>query len=200
MFGAHPVFAKTEKFGTWMELEFRKDFLERFSFSITPKLRFQDQFQLNEYMAQGKLSYDVFPFFSLSGTYRVGTEIKNKGNVNYTRFALDAQASKNINRLEGSLRGRYTNFSDTSDDNSSNYFRPRVKLEYRTRGKRIRPYTSYELFQNLTKKELQKSRFDVGFTRRFGDLHRLGLYYRLNDYFTGKPSIHILGIDYRLKF
>lgn len=192
--------AKTEKFGTWVDLEFRKDFLERFSFSITPKLRFQDQFQLDEYMVQGNLSYDAFPFLSLAGTYRVGTEIKNKENVNYTRFAFDAQASKDINRFELSLRGRYTNFSETDDENSSNYFRPRAKLEYRTRGKRIRPFTSYELFQNLTKKELQKSRFDVGFTRRLGNLHRVGLYYRLHDYFTDKPSIHILGIDYRLKF
>lgn len=200
LIGTFTGFAKTEKFGTWIELEFRKDFLKKFSFSIVPELRFQDQFQLDEYMIQGKLSYDVFPFLSLAGTYRVGTEIKNKGNVSYSRFALDAQASKDINRFEVSLRGRFTNFHENDDENSSKYLRPRIKLEYRTKGKSIRPFTSYELFQNLTKKELQKSRFDVGFTRRLGDLHRIGLYYRLHDYFTDKSSIHILGIEYRLKF
>ncbi|MBW6534883.1 MAG: DUF2490 domain-containing protein [Mariniphaga sp.] len=198
--GTSAGFSKTEKFGTWIELEFRKDFLKKFSFSIVPELRFQDQFQLDEYMVQGKLSYDVFSFFSLAGTYRVGIEIKNKGNVSYSRFALDAQASKEINRFEVSLRGRFTNFSELENENSSKYIRPRVKLEYRTKGKRIRPYTSYELFQNLTKAEMQKSRFDVGFTRRLGDLHRVGLYYRLQDYFTDKASIHILGIEYRLRF
>jgi hypothetical protein len=192
--------ANTEKFGTWIELEFRKDFLEKFSFSIVPELRFQDHFQLDEYMVQGKLSFDVFSFLSIAGTYRVGTEIKNKGNVSYSRYALDAQASKDINRFELSLRSRYTNFSELDDDNSSKYLRPRVKLEYRTRGKKIRPYTSYELFQNLTKKELHKSRVDVGATRRFGNLHRVGLYYRLQDYYTDKASIHILGIEYRLRF
>lgn len=198
--GTYAGFAKTEKFGTWIELEFRKDFLKDFSFSLVPELRFQDQFQLDEYMVQGKLSYDVFSFLSFAGTYRVGAEVKNKGNVSYSRFALDAQASKNLNRLELSLRGRYTNFSELDSENSSKYIRPRIKLEYRTKGKRIRPFTSYELFHNLTKDELHKSRFDVGFTRRFGDLHRVGLYYRLNDYFTDKPSIHILGIDYRIRF
>lgn len=198
--GTYAGFAKTEKFGTWIELEFRKDFLKKISFSIVPELRLQDQFQLDEYMVQGKLSYDVFPFLSFAGIYRVGAEVKNKGNVSYSRFALDAQASKKINRFEVSLRGRYTNFSEASDENSSKYIRPRVKLEYRTKGKRIRPFTSYELFHNLTKDELHKSRFDVGFTRRFGDLHRVGLYYRLHDYFTYKPSIHILGMEYRIKF
>lgn len=200
IFPATAAQATTEKFGTWIELEFRKDFLDKFSFSIVPELRFQDQFKLNEYMVQGKLSYDVFSFLSISGTYRLGTEVKNKGNVSYSRYALDTQVSKDINRFELSLRGRFTNFSELDDDNSSNYIRPRVKLEYRTKGKRIRPFTSYELFHNLTKDELHKSRFDVGFTRRFGDLHRVGLYYRLNDYFTDRPSIHILGIDYRIKF
>lgn len=192
--------AKTEKFGTWIELEFRKDFLKKFSFSIVPELRLQDQFQVDEYMVQGKLSYDVFSFLSFAGTYRVGAEVKKKGNVSYSRYALDTQVSKDINRFELSLRGRYTNFSELDDDNSSNYIRPRVKLEYRTKGKRIRPFTSYELFHNLTKDELHKSRFDVGFTRRLGELHRVGLYYRLHDYFTDKPSIHILGMEYRLKF
>lgn len=200
VFGVITAQAKTEKFGTWIELEFRKDFLENFSFSLVPEIRFQDQFKVDEYMIQGKLSYDVFSFLSVAGTYRLGTEIKNKGNVSYSRFALDAQASTDINRLELSLRGRFTNFSELDEEESSKYLRPRVKLEYKTKGKRIRPFTSYELFHNLTTEELQKSRFDVGFTRRIGDIHRVGLYYRLQDYFTGKASIHILGIEYRLRF
>ena len=200
VFGVITAQAKTEKFGTWIELEFRKDFLENFSFSLVPEIRFQDQFKVDEYMIQGKLSYDVFSFLSVAGTYRLGTEIKNKGNVSYSRYALDAQASTDINRLELSLRGRFTNFSELDEEESSKYLRPRVKLEYKTKGKRIRPFTSYELFHNITTEELQKSRFDVGFTRRIGDIHRVGLYYRLQDYFTDKASIHILGIEYRLRF
>lgn len=200
VFGVITAQAKTEKFGTWIELEFRKDFLENFSFSLVPEIRFQDQFKVDEYMIQGKLSYDVFSFLSVAGTYRLGTEIKNKGNVSYSRYALDAQASTDINRLELSLRGRFTNFSELDEEESSKYLRPRIKLEYKTKGKRIRPFTSYELFHNITTEELQKSRFDVGFTRRIGDIHRVGLYYRLQDYFTDKASIHILGIEYRLRF
>lgn len=191
--------AKTERFGTWVELELRKDFLKQFSFSIVPELRFQDQFNLDEYMIQGKLRYDPFSFLSVAGTYRLGTEIKNKENLNYNRFAFDVQASHEIDRFEASLRARYTNTSDFTGDESGKYFRPRFKVEYNIKGNKITPFTSYELFHNLTDKELQKLRMDFGFTRNVGKLHRIGLYYRLQDYFSDKNSIHIAGIEYRLK-
>lgn len=194
------VQAKTEKFGTWIELEFRKDFLKQFAFSIVPEFRFQDQFNLDEYMIQGKLEYEPYSFLSVAGTYRLGTEIKNKGNLNYNRFAFDVQASHEIEKFEASLRTRYTNYTDSEGDEPGKYLRPRIKLEYNIKGNKITPFASYELFHNLNDQELQKSRMDLGFTRKIEKLHRIGLYYRLQDYFTDKNSIHIAGIEYRLKF
>jgi hypothetical protein len=192
--------AKTERFGTWLEFEIRKDFLKNFAFSITPELRFQDQFNLDEYMVQGKLSYQPLQFLSLAGSYRLGTEIKSKGNVNYSRIALDAQASQKFDRFEAALRTRYTNSSDSQEDEAGKYFRPRISLDYNIKGHKIAPFVSYELFHNLNTKEAQKSRMDIGFSRSIGKLHRIELYYRLNDYFTDKQSIHILGFGYRLRF
>ncbi len=194
------VEAKTKKFGTWIELEFRKDFLKQFSVSIVPEFRFQDQFNLDEYMIQGKLEYEPFSFLSVAGTYRLGTEVKNKENLNYNRFAFDVQASHEIDRFDASLRARYTNSSDFEGDEQGEYFRPRFKLEYNIKGNKITPFASFELFHNLIDKELQKSRLDLGFTREIAKLHRIGLYYRLQDYFSDRNSIHIAGIEYRLKF
>lgn len=190
---------KTEKFGTWMEFEFRKDFLKNFSFSITPELRFQDQFNLDEYLVQGKLAWSPVKFLSLAGSYRIGTEVKNKGNVNYNRIALDAQASQKISRFEASLRTRFTNYSDFEQDKKAYYLRPRVKLEYNIKGSKFTPYASYELFRNLDANEFDKARADLGFTRNLSKLHRVGLYYRLQDYFSDRQSIHIVGLEYRLR-
>jgi hypothetical protein len=192
--------AKTQNFGTWIELEFRKDFLEKFNFNITPELRLKDQFQVDEYMIQGQLSYDAFSFLSVAGAYRIGTEIKNKGNVSFHRIAFDLQASQNINRFSASLRNRFTNTADSGSDEAGYYYRPRLKVDYNIRGRKFTPFATYELFHNLKTEKLHKSRMDIGFTQRLGNLHRVGLYYRLHDYFTDKESIHILGIDYRLKF
>lgn len=192
--------AKTDKFGTWLELEFRKDLSKKLSLSVTPEFRFQDQFNLDEYFIQGELSYDLLSFLSVSGIYRIGTEIKKKGNLNYNRLALDVQAAHDINRFEVALRGRYTNYSDSSDDEPGKYLRPRLKVEYDIKGNKIRPFTRLEFFHNLTTESWHKARWDIGFTRKLGKPHRVGLYYRLHDYFTDKESIHIIGIDYRLKF
>jgi len=52
----------------------------------------------------------------------------------------------------------------------------------------------------MTSAEWHKTRFDAGFSRDLGNLHRIKLYYRLHNYFDDKASVHILGIGYRLKF
>jgi hypothetical protein len=71
---------------------------------------------------------------------------------------------------------------------------------YNIKGNKITPFTSFELFQDLVANELEKGRFDIGFTRKMGKLHRIGLYYRLQDYYnSNNNSINILGIDYRIK-
>jgi hypothetical protein len=192
--------AITENYGTWIELEFRKDFLKKFNFNLTPELRMKERFQVDEYMIQGQLSYNAFSFLSIAGAYRIGTDIKKKENVNFSRIAFDLQASQGINRFSASLRTRFTSNSDSGSDEPGSYFRPRLKVDYNIRKRKFTPFASYELFHNLKTEKLHKSRMDIGFTQRLGNLHRVGLYYRLHDYFTDKESIHILGIDYRLKF
>jgi hypothetical protein len=192
--------AQTENFNTWIEVEFAKEFLDKLEFSITPELRLEDQYKVDEYMVQGKLTYEPFSLLDLAGAYRINTEVKNKGNETYYRWAFDAQLKRDFNRFEGSVRGRVTNYTDSSEEDPGMYFRPRASLEYDIKNNKIEPYISYELFRNTTEAEWHKSRFDVGFTRDIGDLHRIGLYYRLHNYFSDKTSVHILGLEYRLKF
>jgi len=190
---------KTEKFGTWIELEFRKDFFERFAFSLSPEIRLQDNFSPDEFLLQGQLSYEPISLFEFAAAYRVNTERKTRGNVTSYRYALDAHVKKDIARFEVAFRGRYTNYSEENEEDREIFIRPRFKLEYDIKGNKIKPYVSCELFQNATKKETHKLRCDVGFTRKIGGPHRIGGYLRLHDYFTGKASIHIVGIEYRLK-
>ncbi|MFW6277429.1 MAG: DUF2490 domain-containing protein [Prolixibacteraceae bacterium] len=192
--------AQTENFRTWIELEFRKEFLDKFSFSLTPEIRLEDQFKADEFLFQGKLKYELLPFLDLAAAYRINTEVKKKGNENYYRWAFDAQVKQNIDRFEAKVRGRLTNFSDSSEEDPGTYFRPRAKLEYDIKNNKIRPHVSYEFFRNLTEAEWHKTRIDAGFTRNLSDIHRIELYYRLHNYFSDKTSVHILGIGYRLKF
>ena len=198
--GSMSLRAQTENFNTWIEFEFAKEFIDKLEFSITPEFRLEDQYKLDEYMIQGKLTYEAFSFLDLAAGYRINTEVKNKGNETYHRWAFDAQLKRDFNRFEGSVRGRLTNYTDSSEENPGTYFRPRAKVEYDIKNNKIQPFISYELFRNMTDAEWHKTRFDAGFNRDFGELHRIELYYRLHNYFDDKASVHILGIGYRLKF
>jgi len=200
LIGVSSIQAKTKKFGTWMEFEFSKKLFKKFEISLIPEIRLEDDFTVDEYMIDGKLSFDALKFLNLAAAYRINTNVKNKGNEISKRFVLDANAKKDFGRFEASLRTRFTNYTEVEEGESeSNYLRPRAKLEYDVKGNKIRPFMSYEVFRNTTEKETRKGRFDIGFTRKLGDFHRIGIYYRLQDYYDDSNSIHILGIDYRFK-
>ncbi|MDX1284658.1 MAG: DUF2490 domain-containing protein [Draconibacterium sp.] len=193
--------AKTKKFGTWIEFEFSKELFKKFELSFIPEVRLQDDFTVDEYLFDSKLSYEPMKYLTLATTYRINTNVRNKGNETTKRFVFDATGKKGFGRFDASLRARLTNYTDLEDgEEKANHFRPRLKLTYDIKGNKIRPFASYELFHNLSDKELTKTRFDLGFTRKIGELHRIGLYYRLHNYTSDKNSINILGIDYRLKF
>lgn len=195
------VLAKTEKFGTWIELTFTKKFLKKFEFSIIPELRLQDDFTVDEYIFEGKLGYQPYKFLGFAAAYRLDTNVKKKGNELSQSAVFDVTGRTNFYRFKGSLRTRFTNDTDGGDVPwDSFYFRPRAKLAYNIKGKKVEPYVSYEVFHSFREKEYYKGRFDTGISRKFKKKHEVGLYYRLNDYYSDRSSIHILGIDYGFKF
>jgi hypothetical protein len=193
--------AKTEEFGTWIELTFTKKFLKDFEFSIIPELRLQDDFTIDEYIFEGKLGYEPFKFLGFAAAYRLNTNVKNNEDEISHSAVFDVTGKTDVKRFNASLRARFTNDSDGGDVPwESFYFRPRAKLSYNIKGKKVEPYISYEIFHSFREKEYYKARFDVGFSRKFNKKHEVGFYYRLNDYFSERSSIHILGINYGFKF
>ncbi len=193
--------SKTEKFGTWIEFDITKKFLKDFEFSFIPELRLQDDFTVDEYIFEGKLSYEPFKFLGFAAAYRYDTNVKKNEDEVSQSAVFDVTGKTEYKRFKGSLRARFTNDTDGGDVPwTSFYFRPRAKIAYNIKGIKIEPYVSYEVFHSFKEKEYYKGRFDVGFNRKFGKNHEVGLYYRLNDYFSDTNSIHILGINYGFKF
>lgn len=191
--------AKTEKFGTWIELELTKTFLKKFEISFIPDIRFNDDFIIDKYQFDGKLAYEPIRFLEFAAAYRIKTNVKSKENEVTQRWVLDATTKMDIGRFSPSLRARYVSYNDV-DENRVNLLRPRFKVVYDIKNNKFAPYSSYELYHDLINKSLQKGRFDVGFTRKMGKLHRIGIYYRSQHYYNDThQSINILGFDYRFK-
>jgi hypothetical protein len=198
---ATALFAKTDSFGTWIEFTFTKKILNDFEISIIPEIRLQDDFKIDEYIFEGKLEYEPVKFLDLSVSYRYNTDVKAKGNEVSNNIVFDATGKAGYERFDGSLRLRLTNDYDAGDIPwETFYFRPRAKVKYNIRKVKIDPYVSYELFYNIKNNDLFKGRFDIGMNRDFGKHHEMGLYYRLQDYFSIRNSVNILGIDYGFKF
>lgn len=192
------LLAQTNDFGVWMEFELKKKIFKDLDFSIIPDIRLQDNFKVDKYQIDGKLSYSPWERLEFAGAYRIKTNVRNKGNVTTHRFVFDASLKEDVGRFDLALRTRYTNYSD-ENERKNPFVRPRFKLTYDIKNKKITPYASYELFRNLSDKEWQKGRFDIGARRKLGKIHRVGLYYRLQDYFNDRNSIHIVGVDYRIR-
>lgn len=198
------VYARTDKFGTWVEFTFTKKFLKDFEFSFIPEFRLQDEFKLDEYILEGKLGYEPFKFLDFAAAYRYNTNIRDKGNIVSHSIVIDVSGKTDYKRFDGSLRTRFTNDVDAGDililqlDNW--FFRPRAKIKYNIKGVKIDPFVSYEAFYDINLNEWFKGRFDIGASRDFGKLHEIGLYYRYQDYYYNRNSVSILGINYELKF
>jgi hypothetical protein len=197
--GVLPASAKTDKFGTWFELEFTKKFFKRFEFSIIPEIRLQDDFTVDKYQFDGQLSYEPFKFLEFSTAYRIRTNVKKKEDVITHRWVFNTTLKTDIGRFRPSFRTRITYLNDKEENKKVTIIRPRIKLVYDISGNKLTPFVSYEVFHNLAKKGYMKGRLDVGVSRKMGKYHRVAIFYRLQDYYSDKTSIHILGIDYRFK-
>jgi len=195
------VHAKTDKFGTWIEVAITKKILKDFEFSFVPELRLQDDFTVDEYIFEGKLSYSPLKFLDLAAAYRYSTNVKKNQDISSSSVVFDITGKTEVKRFGSSLRARFTNDTDAGDIPwSTYYFRPRAKLAYNIKGVKIEPYISYEAYFNFKENEFYKGKFDVGFNRKINKKHEIGLYYRLNDYYSTRNSINILGINYGFKF
>ena len=200
--GSFTTFARTESFGTWIELTFTKKFLKDFEFSFIPEFRLQDNFKLDEYILEGKLSYEPVKFLDLAASYRYNTNIRDKGNVVSHGMVIDITGKEDYKRFDGSLRTRFTNDVDAGDIIQWDrwFFRPRAKIKYNIKGIKVDPYFCYEAFYDFKLNDWFKGRFDIGASRDFGKHHELGIYYRFQDYYYDRNSVNILGIDYEFKF
>lgn len=192
--------AKTERFGTWLEFELSKRLWKKMELSFIPDIRFQDDFTIDKYQFDAKLSYEPINFFEFSAAYRVKTNVKKKENEVTQRLVFDGTLKYEVKRFKPSFRGRYVTYKDVNDERVS-LVRPRFKVVYDIKGNKITPFTSYESYYDWIAGDWTKGRFDVGFSRKMGKFHRIGLYYRLQHYYKiDRDSINILGIDYRFKF
>lgn len=188
---------------TWFDMEMTKDISKKFEISLCPAIRFKEGFDFNEYFLEPAVKYEFNKYFSLGANYRLGNNLDKNGDAHwYGRYALEAKTGYKWNQLEIQFRLRYTNFDDFSREKDQNlkYLRLKFQLEYEIRKFDLKPYTLYEFYRDLDEADFTKARWEGGLEYKINKHHRVGTYFRLNDYLTvDTESIKIIGVSYKLK-
>ncbi|MCK3685869.1 DUF2490 domain-containing protein [Maribellus sp. YY47] len=186
---------------TWFEFDVSKELGDKLEISLAPELRFDEDFKLDEYFFEPGVAYAFNDYFALGGSYRLGNNQNKKGEDRwYGRFAFDAKTAYKWNNLQAKLRLRYTNSDDFTENEKTNYFRAKFDLEYAIKKLDLEPYVAYELYRDLDAGEYSKARWESGLQYKINKHHRVGAYFRLNDYLhSDKASVKIIGLSYKLK-
>ncbi len=186
----------------WLETEIDYEITKNLEAYLAPEIRFKEQLELKEYFLQGGLEYSFNKYFQLGAGYRFGYDInKNDEHESFGRFNIDAKTEYKWNRFNPEFRLRFTNADDFADDNAStDYLRYKLVLKYDIKKWDLKPYIAYEWYQNLDAGELDKARFETGLNYKINKHHRVGAYYRTNNYLIeDKDTRHIIGISYKFK-
>lgn len=186
---------------TYLETEISKSVFKDFDISFSPQVRFNDGFELKQYLFDAGVEYKINKYFSLGTGYRIGTEIKTDGEkTNFGRFSLDAKAKVRWMQFEPKFRLRYSNENDDFGNISEikgNFLRYKFELAYNFSGSGFQPYLYTEYFQNLTESGENGQRFEGGLDYKIDSHNKIGAYYRMN---YGKNScFEVIGLSYKLK-
>ena len=194
--------AQDNEWNTWGSIKFSKDIGEKFNFSLTPELRFTDQFDIDEYLVEAGLEYQPVKFLELGAQYRfLINERETKSTEYFHRVAFDAKGKYEIKRFNFQLRTRYTNYNEfDSDDDNETYLRYRLKTEYNLKKSKLTPVVSIELFHQLKDKEINKIRYSLGAEYKINKHHAIGLNYHIQDYLNKDYQKNILALEYKIKF
>lgn len=189
---------------TWFEFEISKSLGKKLEIALAPEIRFKEDFKLQEYFFEPKIEYDFNKYFALGANYRFGNNPDKHGNAQwFGRYALEAKTGYELKRLGAQFRVRYTNFDDFGgdEDDRTNYLRFKFQLDYDIKKLDLKPYFLYELYRNLAEGDFTKARWESGLEYKINKHHRVGAYFRLNDYLVDdEESVKIIGVSYKYKF
>ena len=173
---------------------------KKLKLSLTPELRFDQDFSLDKYLFEGEVAYKPVKFLSLAATYRLGGNLRdNKDTQYFNRFAFSATAKKEFNRFEPAIRLTYTNDAD-DEINKEEFLRYKASLNYNIRKSKITPIVGVEAFQRLSDAELYKMRYSAGVDYKLFKKNYLGVNYKFDYYEKEYKNRHIFSLGYKIKF
>jgi hypothetical protein len=191
-----------KEWNTWTGIELNKKITKKLDFSLSPEIRFTDQYKVDEYFIEAGLEYKILKFLKAGFKYRyLVNERETKSTEYFNRIAFDLKGKYELNRFDFQLRTRYTNFNELdTDDSSDNYLRYRLKMKYDIPKSKITPVAGIELFHHLKDQEINKVRYFMGADYKINKHHKIGLNFMTQDYLNDDTRKNIIALKYKISF
>lgn len=200
---ANMASAQENEWNTWTSLELNKKIKKKLELSLSPEVRFTNQFSVDEYFLEAGLEYKLFDFLKVGAKYRyLVNERETKSTEYFRRIALDLKGNYEFKRFDFQLRTRYTNYNELETDNDSkdNYLRYRLKAEYNIKKSKIAPNIGIEFFQLLKDNDFDKVRYFIGASYKINKHHKVEINYLLQNYRDEDYRKNIIAIGYKFSF
>lgn len=166
--------------------------------SLSPELRFDEDFSLDKYLLEGKASYKCFDNLSLGLGYRFYANKRDTKSTEYNnRFLLSVKYKKSINRFDPSFKLSYTNDSD--EDSDANLLRYKGELGYNIRKCKITPWIGAEAFHSIDDGDFSKMRYILGMDYKISKKKSIEVSYKFDYFMNELKNKHIVSIGYNIK-
>lgn len=176
-------------------------FNKKWKISATPEIRFDESFNVDRFLIEGKLKYKPFKIITLGATYRFVINYRDVKETQYlNRFGFSATVKKKIKRFEPAFRLQYSNYAD-DEITDSRFLRYKLSTEYNIKDCKITPMIAAEIFQRLgTNTLLYKMRYTAGADYKINKKNYIGLKYKFDYYKYEYRNRHIISLEYKFKF
>ena len=174
--------------------------IKKVKLNVTPELRFDENFSLNNAHLEGELVYSPFKYLSLSSAYRFVVNPRETKTTEYLhRIALAATVDHKIDRFTTALKFAYSNYAD-DESSEKEFLRYKGSVKYNIPKSKITPYAGVEAFQQWSDFNLYKIRYSAGLNYKIIKNNSIGIGYKFDYYMTEYKNKHIFSIGYKYKF
>lgn len=168
--------------------------------TISPELRFDDDFSVDKLMFDADLDYKLSDVVSLGTSYGLVVNNRESKATEYIgRYYFSATFKKDFNRFTPSFKLKYSNYADDNTDDKR-FLRYKLGLKYNIKDCKLTPSVSTQLYQSLDESSLYKIRYAVGANYKINKSNYLKLGYKLDYHYTDYLNMHIFSAAYLVKF
>jgi len=186
-------------FQTRASVDLSKKINKSFKLTLTPELRWKDNFELDKFQLTSKVEYKPLEFLSLSAGYRLIGDTRKEDDTQFlNRYQFAAKYETRIKRWQPGFRLSVTNYTD--DNDGEMFLRYKAFLSYDIPKCKLTPEAAFEMYHQPDLQSIYKFRYTLGADYKMSKRVTIGLNYRLDYYINAYKNRHILDMGLKIKF